>query len=229
MSRPDWNPRSVQRGNACYPESLLQYLGDQLPQRVAMIGNPSILRQPLLALFCSVRCPASLILQAHDLAQHLRQETVGVIGGFHSPVEQECLAVLLRGNGLLVICPARSLEGMRLPVEYREPLEDGRLLLLSPFEKERRATRETALYRNRFVAALAEKVVVVYAESAGTTERLYREVLAWQKPLCTLENEHNAHLIALGAVPLRSGIRQNGTEGYDDLLGNPFQPESSIL
>jgi len=47
---------------------------------------------------------------------------------------------------------------MRVRAERRQPLEEGRLLFLAPFtEKDRRVTREMALYRNRFVAALADR------------------------------------------------------------------------
>ena len=43
---------------------------------------------------------------------------------------------------------------MRVPTEWREPIEHGRVLLLSPFEKKyRRATADLAQKRNEFVAA----------------------------------------------------------------------------
>src|ERR1700674_3808685 len=48
----------------------------------------------------------------------------------------------------------RCLPGMRVPTEWREPIEHGRVLLLSPFEKKyRRATADLAQKRNEFVAA----------------------------------------------------------------------------
>ncbi len=86
---------------------------------------------PLLALYCSSHCPVSLILQAQDLAAALGQVGTAVVGGFHSPVEKEMLTVLLRGKGPLVICPARALEGRRLPAAWRGPLEAGMRMLLT--------------------------------------------------------------------------------------------------
>jgi len=53
---------------------------------------------------------------------------VTVISGFHSLVEQECLAVLLRGPQPVIVCPARGLARMRLKREYKEPMVAGRLL-----------------------------------------------------------------------------------------------------
>jgi len=138
-------------------EPLRKYLDHK--SVVTALGNPEILNAKLLALFCSVKCPGKLILETYDLAQQLKQEGVAVIGGFHSPMERECLEILLRGTAPLVVCPARSVAKMRVRPELREPLANGRLLFLSPFnDKKRRATKETATTRNRFVAALADAV-----------------------------------------------------------------------
>jgi hypothetical protein len=95
-------------------------------------------------------------------------------------MERECLTMLLRGNQPLIVCPARSLRNMRLPSAYKKPLDQGRLLLLSPFsEKERRNTAELANRRNQFVAALATAIFVSHAEPAGKTEALCHQVLQW--------------------------------------------------
>jgi hypothetical protein len=63
------------------------------------------LAEPKLALFCSVRCPGDAILGAYDAAQKLRDDSVTVVSGFHSPVEKECLRILLRGTQPVIILP----------------------------------------------------------------------------------------------------------------------------
>ena len=35
---------------------------------LALLGNPDLLGRPLLALFCSRRCPGSVILKTYDAA-----------------------------------------------------------------------------------------------------------------------------------------------------------------
>jgi predicted Rossmann fold nucleotide-binding protein DprA/Smf involved in DNA uptake len=168
------------------------------------LGNLDILRQKKLALFCSVKCPGNLILQTYDFARILRDEGVTIIGGFHSPMEKECLTLLLRGMQPIIICPARSIERMRIPGEWKAPLAEGRLLLLSPFaEKMRRATVDLARKRNELVAALADEVFVAHAAPGSKTEYFCHDVLAWGKPLLTLESDENAGLIARGAKPIR--------------------------
>jgi hypothetical protein len=161
-----------------YPSALLLLLGDRAPAMLAALGNLDILRQKKLALFCSVKCPGNLILQTYDLARALRDAGVTVIGGFHSPMEKECLTVLLRGTQPVIVCLARSIEKMRTPSRWQAPLAESRLLLLSPFaEKLRRATADLARKRNGFVAALAEAIFVAHAAPGSKTERFCRDVL----------------------------------------------------
>lgn len=171
--------------------------------RLWAFGDGSLLANDPLALFCSVKCPGKIILQAYDLAVKLRDRGETVIGGFHSPMEKEFLNILLRGSQPVIICPARSIEKMRVPPEWKKPLADSRLLVLSPFEeKDRRMTAELAAGRNRFVATLAGRILVAYAEPGGKTERFCREIIGWGKLVFTLESEYNRNLVEMGAKPV---------------------------
>jgi predicted Rossmann fold nucleotide-binding protein DprA/Smf involved in DNA uptake len=157
-------------------------LGDDAPERIYTIGNLDILSQPLLGLFCSSKCPGKVILQTYDAISALRDAGVVVISGFHSPIERECLRLLLRGTQPIVICPARSIERMSIPTEWQAALTAGRLLILSPFEaKHRRVTAETAQCRNRFAAALAARILIPHAAPGGKTEAFAREAAGWGK------------------------------------------------
>jgi predicted Rossmann fold nucleotide-binding protein DprA/Smf involved in DNA uptake len=199
----------VRQSENGYPAHLAHYLRAQAPAVLSLRGNLDLWFRratPLLALFCSRKAPGRVLLQVHDLAQQWRAAGVTVIGGFHSPAEQEALVVLLRGPGAVLICPARSIVGMRVKPEYQESLAAGRLLLVSPFgENVRRITAETAMARNRFVAALADRVLIAHAEPEGKAEQLAREIVAWGKPLYTLDKRVNDKLLALGAKPIGSG------------------------
>ncbi len=206
-SRPRKQPAPLVRlspDDQRYPASLRGASTEGTQPTLSAIGNLDLLRQPALALFCSVRCPGRLILETYDLAQALRDAGVAVVGGFHSPMEQECQRLLLRGRQPIVICPARSIERLRPPEEWRTALEEGRLLVLSPFEPRlRRATAELAFQRNRLVAALAERVFVAYAAPGSKTEGFARDVAGSGKTLLTLDAPENAALVALGARPIR--------------------------
>ncbi len=107
----------------------------------------------------------------------------------------------------MIICPARALKAMRISSEHKAALEEGRLLYLSPFsEKVRRATVDAAQFRNRFVAALAEHIVVPYAAPGSKTFELCRILISWKKPVSTLASEANGALLKLGTQPLEGSV-----------------------
>jgi predicted Rossmann fold nucleotide-binding protein DprA/Smf involved in DNA uptake len=169
-------------------------------QECRIIGNVRLLDTPKLALFCSIKCPGELILKLFDFAKELRDKGVSVVSGFHAPMDKECFDILLRGNGPIVWCPARSIEGMMLKPAYKKAIDDGRLLIVSPFPaKQSRVSAEQTEQRNRLVAALAARVFVAYADPGGKTEQLCRVVVAAGKPLLTFESERTANLRAIGA------------------------------
>ena len=166
----------------------------------ACVGDRRLLGKPATALLCSVKCPGNVILKTYDLMRAWRDAGVTVISGFHSPMEKECLRILMRGTQPTIICPARSVVGMRIPREWRKPVEAGRLLILSPFDqRHRRATAQLAQQRNEFVAALADRVFVAYAAPGSKTEDLCRKVISFGKPLLTFDSPANEKLIRMGA------------------------------
>ncbi|MGH2534630.1 MAG: DNA-binding protein [Thermomicrobiales bacterium] len=177
----------------------------RLPPHTAHLGNLIILDHPLLALFCSTKCPGRLIIQTYDLARALRDAGVGVISGFHTPMERECLDLLLRGRQPVVLCPARGIQQMRVPPAWKAPLAEGRLLVLSSFDaKHRRPTRDLAAARNAFAASLAARVFIAHAAPGGQTEQFARALVAQGKPVLSFDDPHNANLLALGATPIEA-------------------------
>jgi predicted Rossmann fold nucleotide-binding protein DprA/Smf involved in DNA uptake len=174
---------------------------------ISAIGNLKILETQLLGFFCATRCPGNVIVHTYDLARAMRDSAIPVIGGFHSPMEKECLEILLRGTQPLVICPARSIEQMRLPAMWRMPLAEGRLLILSPFPaSHQRPTTALAEQRNRFVAALADEIFVAHAGAGSRIARLCVDMIAQSKRVYTLDLPENAQLV-------RDGVRAQAVHG----------------
>jgi predicted Rossmann fold nucleotide-binding protein DprA/Smf involved in DNA uptake len=162
------------------------------------IGDKSALSRRKNAFFCSIRCPGNLILKAYDLARRWQAEGQPVIGGFHSPVEKEVLRILLRSEAQVCIVLARSLP-KRIPKEFLQPIEDGRLLLVSPFDsKTKRASTETAARRNQVVASLADQIFVAYAAVGSKTEALCRDIASAGKPCMTFDDPRTANLKSAG-------------------------------
>ncbi len=187
--------------NADYPSAIRRNAAHEAQVPVLyVLGDVALLHHPLLALLASVRCPGDAILRAYDLARELRDAGVPVVGGFHSPMEKECLDLLLRGQQPVVICPARSLSGMRVPAAWRAPIADGRILLVSPFdERQRRVTAELAEQRNRLVSKLAAAVLVLHAGPGSQTEALALRALVSGKPVFVAVSGRAERLMEAGA------------------------------
>lgn len=181
------NPVVLNLDDATYPSRLRERLGVDAPPRMTALGNLDLLTQPKTALFCSSRCPGNVILRTYDQTAQWRDAGRCVISGFHSPVERECLRILLRGTQPIIICPARSLP-QRVPPGWQKPLTAGRLLILSAFTANaHRVTAELATRRNEFVAALADEVFIAHATVGGHLEKLSRRVNAWHIPLTAMQ------------------------------------------
>jgi predicted Rossmann fold nucleotide-binding protein DprA/Smf involved in DNA uptake len=199
-SRASVDIKRIDKGDAEYPVSLIHQLARDAPASATALGNLAILDQRKLAVFCSANCPAEIASQTCDLIEKLADPKVAVVSGFHSPLERECLSILLRGALPIIIFPARSLVKLRIRHEHKEPLEKGRLLFVSFFKSHRhRSDVEMAFKRNRYVAALAEKIFIPFATPGSKTEQLCRELIAWGKPVFTVDNEANQNLVRLGA------------------------------
>lgn len=175
-------------------------------ENIKNIGNNELIHNSKLALFCSVKCPGNLIWKTYEPAKSLREKRITVISGFHSPIEQEVLNILLKGTQSIIICPARSIENMRIHAVWKPALEQNRLLVLSPFTKGKdRMTEANALRRNKFVAEIADAVFVAYVAPDGKTESFCRDLMRNNKPLFTFDCPENQNLITIGAKPFPSG------------------------
>lgn len=176
-------PQRIARDAEDYPGILRLRLGENAPAELILLGDRGLLRSRRTALFCSARTPGDAILRAHDAARRMRDQGVTVISGFHSPIEKECLRMLLRGRQPLIFCPARAIEAMRIPIECRAAFDAGRLLFLSPFSGQpERITKESALRRNEVVAALADDAYIAHVAPGGGTERITQMLHAWNVP-----------------------------------------------
>lgn len=158
-----------------------------------VVGSLGCLFAARTAFLCSSRTPGESILKSHDAARLLRDNGLTVISGFHSPIEKECLKILLRGKQPIIICPARAIENMRIPKLLRPAFDEGRILFLSAFQdKPRRVTRESAMRRNEVVAALADAAFIPHITPGGETDRIAGLLRRWEVPICSSLDELRA-------------------------------------
>lgn len=144
---------------------------------VAGLGAQELLALPMSAFFASCQCPGSAIRAAMDWTlQQARAKRV-VVSGFHSPLEQSVLKVLIQARSPVVAVLARPVNGAKLPSEWAEPVAQGRMAVVSVASTAARLTSELAMARNQLVAQLATDIVVAHASPGGALAGLLAQ---WQ-------------------------------------------------
>lgn len=174
----------ITASDAAWPQQLGDRLGTLAPPTLYIAGPIAILAERRVGLFCSRRTPGDAILPAHDAARRLRDSGETVISGFQSPIEKECLKILLRGSQPIIICPARAIGAIHIDPQRRAAFDAGRILFLSPFATiPRRVNRESSVQRNEVVAAMADTAYVAHFSEEGQTARIVQLLRRWRVPL----------------------------------------------
>jgi predicted Rossmann fold nucleotide-binding protein DprA/Smf involved in DNA uptake len=168
-----------------------------------VMGDPTQLSWIKLGFVCSQKCAGDVILKAYDFARQVRISGRAVVSGFHSPIEKDCLPILLHGPGLVIVVQGRRLSTARFPAEWKKAIEAGSLLLISPFtDRQKRVTSQLAKERNNFVARLADEILIAYAHPGGKTEKLADELLKSGKRVYTFDSPANRRLVERGAISI---------------------------
>ena len=138
----------------------------------ASLGNIDLLKLPKTAFLCSRKMPASAVLKCYDWAIEQRENGNCVISGFHSQIEKDVLHYLLKGQQPIILALARGLKE-KLEPEFEKPIQQGRLLIITPFDKTiKRVTEQTAQARNNMMINLADSITVGYASADGSLKNL---------------------------------------------------------
>ena len=142
------------------------------------VGNSSLLDQSLTAFFASRQCPGVAIRAAMNWAIEQVRSKSPVISGFHSPLEQSVLEVLLTAGASFVIVISRKLEPAHLPPAWLLAVKIGTVAVVSMDDTTRRLTAELAARRNDWVAEHAARIVIAHASAGGN---LLRQAEQWER------------------------------------------------
>jgi len=127
---------------------------------------------PKTAFLCSEKFSAGCVLKSYDWAAEMKRSGRCVISGFQSKLECDIFDLLLGGASPLIWVLARGIYD-RAPAKYREHIEAGRLLIVSPFaDNIKKIHRGLAFERNQFVVDSADEVVFAHLHAGGMLERL---------------------------------------------------------
>jgi len=136
-----------------------------------MIGNVSLLDLPdKVAFLASRRVAPQDVMRCYDWATEARDKGQCIMSGFHSALEKDVLRFLLRGKAPIILVLARRL-WRKIPEELRDPINEGRLLIVSPVSAAR-ASASTATARNRWILAHAKSVFFGSLDPHGTLAKI---------------------------------------------------------
>ncbi len=134
-------------------------------------GPLTLLDAPATSFLCSSKCPGDQVLEAYAWARRQCDERATVISGFHTPVEQDVLAILARRDARIILVPARDLPH-KLPPALSTAWDEQRLLIVSPFDygKPSRPTKPSCSQRNQFVLSMAKTPYIAHAAPGSALE-----------------------------------------------------------
>jgi predicted Rossmann fold nucleotide-binding protein DprA/Smf involved in DNA uptake len=141
------------------------------------LGNAALLNQRLIAFFSSRQCTGAAISAAMDWAVQQTRAKQPVISGFHSPLEQSVLTVLLQARSPVVAVLARPLTSAKLPNTWHQALSEGLMTVVSPARTKNRLTQQLAAQRNNLVAQLAKDIVIAHVSEGGS---LFKQAVQWR-------------------------------------------------
>ncbi len=132
--------------------------------QVEYLGNQELLKLKKTAFLASSTISSETVLRCYDWATEMRNRGECVVSGFSSKLEQDVLHFLLKGSQPIIIVLARRMYKV-VPNEFKEPLAQNRLLIIS-VSNAIRQSKVTAMARNRYVCEMADRILFV-----GVTEQ----------------------------------------------------------
>jgi predicted Rossmann fold nucleotide-binding protein DprA/Smf involved in DNA uptake len=178
-----WNARAiwvVSRADATYPRRLKARLKEDAPPLLYGCGDVALLEKGGLAVIGSRHVDDALISYAENVGRLSAEAHRSIVSGGAKGIDRAAMQGALLAGGDVAGVLADSLEKAVLSRDNREPLMDGRLVLISPYDPAAGFNVGHAMQRNKLIYALADAALVVTADFekggtwAGAIEQLGR-------------------------------------------------------
>ena len=138
------------------------------------LGNEELLKLKKTAFLASSTIPLERVLSVYDWAAGKHEGCV--VSGFSSKLEKDVLHFLLQTKCPVILVLARRML-KSLPEELKEPLEQGRLLVISTTNAVRQS-KATAYARNEIICKLADSILFVGITESSSLYPLSQEYAA---------------------------------------------------
>lgn len=178
-----WQARAiwvVTRADADYPTRLTQRLQLQAPWVLYGCGDVALLDRGGLAVVGSRNVDDALLTYSECVGHLAANADQTIISGGARGIDESSMRGALKASGRVVGVLADGLERASLNREYREPIMQRQLVLISPYDPAVGFNVGNAMQRNKLIYALSDAALVVNSDYekggtwAGASEQLRR-------------------------------------------------------
>ena len=168
-----WNARAIwviSRADSRYPKRLKARLKEDAPPLLYGCGEIGLLEKGGLAVVGSRHVDDELISFTENVGRLAAKAHRTIISGGAKGIDRAAMHGALLADGDVAGVMADSLERAALARDNREPLMEGRLVLISPYDPAAGFNVGHAMQRNKVIYALADAGLVVTSdfEKGGT-------------------------------------------------------------
>lgn len=196
----------ISRGEAEFPKRLRRQLKHAAPPLLYGAGDKSLLDKGGLAIIGSRNASESALAYTRAIAARCANEGLAVVSGGARGVDAAAMQGATEADGYCVGVLASDLLKTSVNRQNRIGLQEGRLVLVSPYFPEAGFNAGNAMGRNRYIYTLADQALVIDSDlrSGGTWAGAIENLKHGWVPMYVRspgEGAGNAALIAEGGRP----------------------------
>ncbi len=196
----------ISRGDTEFPKRLRRHLKHATPPLLYGAGDKALLDLGGLAIIGSRNATESALEYTRSIAARCANEGLAVVSGGARGVDAAAMQGVTEAGGYCIGVLASDLFKSSVNRQNRIGLQEGRLVLVSPFFPEAGFNAGNAMGRNRYIYTLADQALVIDSalRSGGTWEGAVENLKHGWVPLYVRspgDGPGNATLISEGGLP----------------------------
>ena len=232
----------ISRGDAEFPKRLKHHLKHATPPLLYGAGQKTLLDMGGVAVVGSREASEAALAFTTNLAAKCAQEGIGVVSGGARGVDAAAMQGVADAGGYSMGVLANDLLKASVNRLNRAGLQEGRLVLVSPYFPEAGFNTGNAMGRNKYIYALSDRALVIDSAhgQGGTWEGATEALTQRWVPLYVRmpgEGDGNAALVERGAIAFTFALEQGGSlldylksnEPDESKLGDMAEAQASLL
>lgn len=233
----------ISRGDPEFPKRLKRHLKHAAPPLLYGAGDKTLLDAGGLAIIGSRDATETALDFTRAIASRCAREGFGVVSGGARGVDSAAMQGATEAGGVSIGVLASDLLKSSLNRQNRLGLQEGHLVLISPFYPEAGFNAGNAMARNKYIYTLADQALVIDSalDSGGTWEGALEDLKQNWVPLYVRtpgDGAGNVALIEKGGIPYTWDMNASETIGdffartlldKQPLEPNQITPQQALL